>query len=71
VHHGQRAGKLDAAEGDRDQGDELHDEQPAAGLDVLAEDGHPVAGADQRVTEGERRLDGDERPGLQGVLQQE
>ena len=61
VDHGQRAGQLDAAEGHRDHGDDLDDQQPAAGPHVLAEDGHPVAGADQRVAEGERRLDGDQR----------
>jgi hypothetical protein len=71
VDHGQRAGQLDAADGDGDDGDDLDREQPPAGLHVLAEDGDPVAGADDRVAQGERRLDGYQRAGLQGVLQQE
>jgi hypothetical protein len=71
VDHGQRAGQLDAADGDGDDGDDLGGEQPSARLHVLAEDGDPVAGADQRVAQGERRLDGHQRAGLQGVLQQE
>jgi hypothetical protein len=71
VDHGQGAGQLDAADGDGDDGDDLDGEQPAAGLHVLAEDEHPVAGADQRVAQGQRGLDGHQRAGLQGVLQQE
>jgi hypothetical protein len=71
VHHRQRAGELDTADGNRDDGDDLADEQPSAGPHVLVEDRHPVAGADQRIAEGERRLDGDQRAGLQAVLQQE
>jgi len=58
VHHRQRAGELDAADGDGEHGEDLDDEQPAAGVHLLAEDRHPVAGADYRVAEGERRLDG-------------
>jgi hypothetical protein len=71
VHLGQRAGKLDAADGDGDHGGDLDDQQPPAGLHVLTEHGHPVGGADQGVAEGERRLDGDQGAGLQAVLQQE
>jgi hypothetical protein len=50
VDHGQGAGQLDAADGDGNDGDDLDGEQPSAGPHVLAEDEHPVAGADQRVT---------------------
>jgi hypothetical protein len=71
VHHGQRAGQLDAADGDGDDGDDLDREQPSAGLHVLAEDEDTVAGADDRVAQGERRLDGDQRAGLKGILQHE
>jgi hypothetical protein len=71
VHQGEGAGQLDAADGDGEHGGDLDDEQPAAGPYVLVEDGHPVAGADQRVAEGERRLDGDQGARLQAVLQQE
>jgi hypothetical protein len=58
VDHGERAGQLDAADGHGDDGDDLDGEQPPGGLDVLAENGHPVTRADQRVAQGERRLDG-------------
>jgi hypothetical protein len=71
VHEGQRAGQLDAADGDGEHAEDLNDQQPAAGVDVLAQDGHPIAGTNQCVTQGERRLDRDQRPGLQAVLQQE
>jgi hypothetical protein len=71
VDHGERAGQLDAADGHGDDGDDLGGEQPPGGLHVLAEDGHAVAGADQRVAQGQRRLDRHQRAGLQGVLQQE
>jgi hypothetical protein len=71
VDQGQRAGELDAADGDGEHGDDLDDEQPAAGVHLLAEHRHAVAGADDRVAEGERWLDGHQRAGLQGVLQQE
>ena len=71
VYVGEGAGQLDAADGARDEGDELADAQPAAGPHVLIEDRHPEGDADQRVAEGEGRLDGDQRAGLQGGLQQE
>jgi hypothetical protein len=71
VHHRQRPGQLDAADRDGEHGDDLDDQQPPAGVDLLAQDSHPVAGADQRVAQGERRLHRDQRPGLQAVLQQE
>jgi hypothetical protein len=59
VHQGQGAGELDTADGDRDDGGDLDNEQPSTGSHVLVEDRHPVGGADQRIAEGERRLDGD------------
>jgi len=60
VDHGQRAGEFDAADGYRDHGGDLGDEQPSSRLHGLVEDGDPVGGADQRVAQGERWLDGNE-----------
>jgi hypothetical protein len=71
VHDGQRAGELDTADGHRDDGSDLDDQQPPAGADALVKHGDPVGRADQGVAQGQRRLDRDERAGLQGVLQQE
>jgi hypothetical protein len=71
VDDGQRAGQLDAAEGYRDDGGDLDDEQPPAGAHGLVEHGHAVAGADQGVAQGQRGLNRDEGARLQRVLEEE
>jgi hypothetical protein len=71
VDYGQRAGQLDAAEGDRDDGGDLDDEQPPIGTHGLVEHGHPVAGADQGVTQGQWGLNRDKGARLQRVLEEE
>jgi len=47
---GQRAGQLDAADGYREDRDDLGGEQPPAGLHVLAEHRDPVAGAESSAS---------------------
>jgi hypothetical protein len=61
-------GDLHAPEDDRAERDDLG-EQPPAAPQLLVEEGDAEGDADQRVANGEHRLRGDQRPGLQRVLQ--
>ena len=69
-HRDRRLGDLDVTDHDQHQAHDLRDEEPAE-PQLLVEQHDPVGDADQRVTDGQHRLRGGQRAGLERILQQE